>query len=184
MMETKERHQQEQRIREALADFFGDSYREAEFYYSRTKKGILITYDDFKPEREIKEKVAENESNPLKGKKIAAYYGCLLLRPSKVMAMDDAENPSIMEDFIKAIGAVPVVYPYRNECCGGYVVVDDPASAKKKSAAVLDSASGMGAELIVTACPLCKYNLAKSGDALPVVYLTELLAEALGVKEA
>ena len=132
----------------------------------------------------IKEKVAENESNPLKGKKIAAYYGCLLLRPSKVMAMDDAENPSIMEDFIKAIGAVPVVYPYRNECCGGYVVVDDPASAKKKSAAVLDSASGMGAELIVTACPLCKYNLAKSGDALPVVYLTELLAEALGVKEA
>ena len=58
-METKERHQQEQRIREALADFFGDSYREAEFYYSRTKKGILITYDDFKPEREIKEKVAD-----------------------------------------------------------------------------------------------------------------------------
>ena len=58
-METKERHQQEQRIREALTDFFGDSYREAEFYYSRTKKGILITYDDFKPEREIKEKVAD-----------------------------------------------------------------------------------------------------------------------------
>ena len=59
MMETKERHQQEQRIREALTDFFGNSYREAEFYYSRTKKGILITYDDFKPEREIKEKVAD-----------------------------------------------------------------------------------------------------------------------------
>ena len=70
----------------------------------------------------IAEAVKANESNPLKGKKIAAYYGCLLLRPSKVMAMDDAENPTIMEDFIKAIGATPVVYPYRNECCGGYVV--------------------------------------------------------------
>jgi heterodisulfide reductase subunit B len=132
----------------------------------------------------IAEAVKANESNPLKGKKIAAYYGCLLLRPSKVMAMDDAENPTIMEDFIKAIGATPVVYPYRNECCGGYVVVDDPASATKKSAAVINSAAKADAEMIVTACPLCKYNLKKSGDALPVVYLTELLAEALGVKEA
>ena len=132
----------------------------------------------------IAEAVKANENNPLKGKKIAAYYGCLLLRPSKVMAMDDAENPTIMENFIKAIGATPVVYPYRNECCGGYVVVDDAASAQKKSAAVLSSAAKAEAEMIVTACPLCKYNLKKSGDALPVVYLTELLAEALGVKEA
>ena len=130
------------------------------------------------------DKVKEATVNPLKGKKIAAYYGCLLLRPSKVMAMDDAENPTIMENFIKAIGATPVVYPYRNECCGGYVVVDDAASAQKKSAAVLGSAAKAEAEMIVTACPLCKYTLAKSGDTLPVVYLTELLAEALGVKEA
>ena len=53
--------------------------------------------------------------NPMKGKKIAAYYGCLLLRPSRQMAFDDPENPTIIEDFIKAIGATPVVYPYRNE---------------------------------------------------------------------
>ena len=132
----------------------------------------------------IKEKVAENAENSLKGKKIAAYYGCLLLRPNSVMAMDDPENPTIMEDLIKALGATPVVYPYRNECCGGYVVVDDPASAKKKSAAVLGSAAKAEAEMIVTACPLCKYNLEKSEGALPVVYLTELLAEALGIKEA
>ena len=46
----------------------------------------------------------------LKGKKIAAYYGCLLLRPGRVMAMDDPENPAIMEDFIKALGATPVIY--------------------------------------------------------------------------
>ena len=54
----------------------------------------------------LKEKVV----NPLKGKKIAAYYGCLLLRPNRVMQMDDPENPTIMEDFIKALGAQPVVY--------------------------------------------------------------------------
>jgi heterodisulfide reductase subunit B len=121
--------------------------------------------------------------NPLTGKKIAAYYGCLLLRPGKVMAFDDVENPKIMEDFIRAIGAEPVIYPARNECCGGYIALEDAAAAKKRSNAVSASAANHGAEMIVTACPLCKYNLVKNGSELPVVYITELLAEALGVKE-
>lgn len=120
---------------------------------------------------------------PLTGKKIGAYYGCLLLRPSKVMQMDDPENPTIMEDFIKAIGATPVVYGYRNECCGGYVALECPESAKAKSNSVIKSAKDKGAEMVVTACPLCKYNLVKNGADIPVVYFTELLAEALGVKE-
>lgn len=128
----------------------------------------------------IKEKVV----NPLTDKKIAAYYGCLLLRPGKVMQMDNPENPTIIEDFIRAIGATPVVYPYRNECCGGYVTLEDKNLAAKKSTTVLDSAAKAGAEMVITACPLCLYNLKKNGEAdLPVVYFTELLAEALGVKE-
>ncbi|MBQ9848992.1 MAG: CoB--CoM heterodisulfide reductase iron-sulfur subunit B family protein [Clostridia bacterium] len=128
----------------------------------------------------IKEKVV----NPLSGKKIAAYYGCLLLRPNSVMRMDDPENPKIMEDFIRAIGAEPVIYPYRNECCGGYITLESPALSKKKSNTVSESAQNAGAELMVTACPLCRYNLVKNGSEIPVVYFTELLAEALGVKEA
>lgn len=127
----------------------------------------------------LKEKVV----NPLKGKKIAAYYGCLLLRPNSVMRMDDPENPTIMEDFIRALGADPVVYAKRNECCGGYIAAESPEQAKKNSAAVLNNAVAAGAEMIITACPLCKYNLVKSGVDIPVVYFTELLAEALGVKE-
>ena len=128
----------------------------------------------------LKEKVV----NPLSGKKIAAYYGCLLLRPGQTMQMDDVENPTILEDFIRALGAEPVIYAQRNECCGGYVAMEDPASAQKKSKKVLDSAASHGAELIVTACPLCRYNLEKNGESeMPVVYFTELLAEALGVKE-
>ena len=66
---------------------------------------------------ELKKKVV----NPLTGRRIGAYYGCLLLRPSNVMSFDNAENPTILEDFIRALGATPVVYPYRNECCGGYI---------------------------------------------------------------
>ena len=129
------------------------------------------------------DKIKEKVVNPLAGKKVAAYYGCLLLRPGKVMAFDDVENPTIMEDFIKALGAEPVIYSMRNECCGGYVALEDPALAKKKSNAVSENAKKCGAEVMVTACPLCKYNLVKNGSEIPVVYFTELLAEALGVKE-
>lgn len=125
-------------------------------------------------------------TNPLTGRKIAAYYGCLLLRPSSVMQFDDPENPSIMEDFIKALGAEPVVYPYRNECCGGYISLEGPQTARKMSDKILDSAKSLGADTVITACPLCMYNLRKSQSEtnIEVTYFTELLAEALGIKEA
>ena len=129
------------------------------------------------------DKVKEAVVHPLSGKKPAAYYGCLLLRPGKVMAFDDPENPVIIEDFLRAIGTEPVVFPYRNECCGGYLTVKDASTAKKRSEAVFGSADAHGAELLVTACPLCRYNLVKSGSPVPVVYFTELLAEALGIKK-
>lgn len=129
------------------------------------------------------DKVAEKVKKSLDGKKIGAYYGCLLLRPSNVMQMDDPENPTIIEDLISTLGGEPVVYPYRNECCGGYIALENPESAKARSNKVTESAVKNGAELIVTACPLCKYNLEKNGSEIPVVYFTELLADALGVKE-
>lgn len=120
--------------------------------------------------------------NPLTGRKIGAYYGCLLLRPSAVMAFDDPEAPTILEDFIRALGAEPVIYPYRNECCGGYISLKDRAQAAGLCRKITESAAGFRADCLVTACPLCKYNLAKNSD-LPIVYFTELLAEALGIKE-
>lgn len=128
----------------------------------------------------LKEKVV----NPLKGKKIGAYYGCLLLRPGKILSFDNPENPTIIEDFIRAIGAEPVVYPYRNECCGGYISLKEKDMARSMCDKIVDSAKGFGAEMLITACPLCMYNLNKSAEEkLPVYYFTELLAEALGVKE-
>ncbi|MBQ3556705.1 MAG: CoB--CoM heterodisulfide reductase iron-sulfur subunit B family protein [Oscillospiraceae bacterium] len=129
------------------------------------------------------DKVKQAVVNSLAGKKIAAYYGCLLLRPNTVMHMDDPENPTIMEDFIRALGAEAIVYAKRNECCGGYISVECPDTARKNSEAIIRNAKAAGAEMIITACPLCKYNLVKNGADIPVVYFTELLAEALGVKE-
>lgn len=128
---------------------------------------------------ELKKRVV----NPLKGRKIGAYYGCMLLRPAGVMAMDDAENPRILEDFIRALGAEPVVYDMRNECCAGYMVVKDKSISDRMTSEIHGNAALCGAQELITACPLCEYNLNTSpyGGKLPVSYFTELLAEALGV---
>ena len=132
------------------------------------------------------DRVKEAVKNPLSGKKIGAYYGCLLLRPSNVMAMDNAENPSIMEDLVRAIGADPVIYAQRNECCGAYLTMEDPAIPAKRAEAILHNAKAAGAQMLITACPLCFYNLKKhaAGSGVEVRYFTEVLAEALGVKDA
>ena len=127
---------------------------------------------------ELKKKVVK----PLTGRKIGAYYGCLLLRPSNVMAFDNAEDPTILEDFIRALGAEPVIYPYRNECCGGYISLKDKDLAQDMCKRITQSAASFEADCLVTACPLCKYNLSKA-NGLDIVYFTELLAQALGVKE-
>ena len=124
--------------------------------------------------------------NPFKGKKIGAYYGCLLLRPGKVLQFDDVENPQILEDFIKAIGGTPVIYSERNECCGAYTMFEDKSIPHARAQKILGNAQDMGADILVTSSPLCRYNLMKNkAEGQPdVIYFTELLAEALGVKDA
>lgn len=136
------------------------------------------------------QELAAKVTSPLTGRKIAPYYGCLLLRPAKIMAFDNAENPRIMEDLLTSLGAEAVDYPYRTECCGVYLSVNDEDIAAKMVQKIVRSALNAGAEAIVNACPLCHYNLEAlqeqapgGGPRLPVYYFTELLAEALGVKE-
>ena len=77
------------------------------------------------------------------------------------MAFDDPENPRIMEDFIRALGAEPVIYPYRNECCGGYISLKEKEMSQNMCEKIEESAAGFGADMLITACPLCKYNLNK-----------------------
>lgn len=143
------------------------------------------------------DQLREKTAKPLTGRKIGAYYGCLLLRPAGILAFDDPENPRIMEDFIRALGASPVIYPYRNECCGGYISLKEKDLSGAMTDRIMESAAYMGAEELITACPLCRYNLMHQGGGhscglpdgkaekptLPVRYFTEVLAEALGVKE-
>ena len=131
------------------------------------------------------DELAKKVVKPLTGRKIGAYYGCLLLRPSRELGFDDPENPTIIENFIRAIGAEPVYYGLRNECCGGYTTIENRQYAHKQAQKIVDNAKTTGAECLITACPLCLYNLTQNTDGgLPVRYFTELLAQALGVEEA
>ena len=131
------------------------------------------------------EKLAQLVSHPLKGRRVGAYYGCLLLRPGAVLALDDPESPTILEDFIKALGAEPVRYSMRNECCGGYRALEDKSQCELLVSEIKGNAASCGAQELITACPLCEYNLTANGPkgSLPTLYFTELLAEALGIGE-
>lgn len=136
------------------------------------------------------DKVKAVVKRPLTGLKAGAYYGCMLLRPFEDMGIDDPERPVIFENMLKAIGAEPVEFPNRIECCGAHIAMTDTELVTKLSGNVMTSAAGMGAEIIVTSCPLCQYNLDKSQAAIvaqtgdykpvPIVYFTQLLGLALG----
>lgn len=129
--------------------------------------------------------------NPL-GKKYAAYYGCLLLRPIDI-AVDDYENPVIIEQLIETLGGEPIKFPLKNECCGSYNVTDDKNTVLERTYRIVTNARKNGAEGIVTSCPLCYYNLKdmqqdvkkKKSDfvEIPVYYFTELMLDAFGGKK-
>lgn len=131
------------------------------------------------------DEIAKKVVNPLTGRKIGAYYGCMLLRPAGVMKFDKPEKPTILEDFIRALGAEPVIYDLRNECCAGYLAVTNKKICEDMVGKIQHSAIDMGAEELITACPLCAYNLEANAQEhhIPAHYFTELLAEALGVAE-
>lgn len=137
------------------------------------------------------DKVREKVKNPLNGLKVAPYYGCTLLRPKAVSIEKSSDNPKIMHEFLEAIGVKVVDFPSKSECCGSYNIVSNPEIAYRASHKILQSAKQRGAELLVSSCPLCEYNLGLrqsdlSGffpgfEVIPTLYFTQLLAIAFGL---
>ncbi|MBN1949419.1 MAG: CoB--CoM heterodisulfide reductase iron-sulfur subunit B family protein [Candidatus Cloacimonetes bacterium] len=127
--------------------------------------------------------------NPLNNLKLGAYYGCLLVRPEEY-AIDSFEDPTIIEDFLTALGAETRDYPYKLECCGAYQTITKKDISIKRAYEILNSAWLAGCEAIVTSCPLCAYNLDflqkdveqeyVDFNRMPVFYFTELMSVALG----
>jgi heterodisulfide reductase subunit B len=138
------------------------------------------------------ERLAAAVKKPLKGLKVACYYGCLLTRPTDVPNLDCVEAPTIMEDVLKAVGAETVSWSHRMECCGANFTLSRPGVVIQLTNAILESAKGAGAECVMVACPLCHGNLDirqkeiegvyNTEYGLPVFYLTQLVGLATGLK--
>lgn len=138
----------------------------------------------------IEEKVAATLApNPLEGVKLAAYYGCLLVRPFEVCGYDDPEQPTSMDDVINACGADDVDWDMKVECCGGAFSVSRTKSVLRLGRAIIDNARAHGAEAIIVACPLCHSNLdlrqkamAQRGEEpMPILFVTQMVGLALGL---
>ncbi|MFH1087516.1 MAG: CoB--CoM heterodisulfide reductase iron-sulfur subunit B family protein, partial [Chloroflexota bacterium] len=123
---------------------------------------------------------------PLTGLKVASYYGCYLVRPPDILQFDDPENPTLMDDFLRSLGAESVDWSGKVECCGGSLMLSRPDIAKKLVGEIARAAAEAGAGALVSACPLCQANLdtKQSGPSqLPAFYFTELAALALGADQ-
>jgi heterodisulfide reductase subunit B len=134
---------------------------------------------------EIKKKV----TNPLKGIKIAPYYGCQIVRPRK--NGEDIENPQFFEEIVAAMGADPVDYANRLKCCGASLIMTSRHAALSMVKELLHNAVDSEADVIATACPLCQVNLEcyqtqvneefGTDYHVPVLYFTQLMGTALGI---
>jgi len=136
------------------------------------------------------EVLAQKVKLPLRELKVAPYYGCTLLRPREI-AIDSVENPTILREFLEALGASPIDFPESTRCCGSYQIISNPDDISEYARDILNSALSHGAEALVLTCPLCDYNLGQGQKELmkkhnefkemPLFYFTQLLALALGL---
>jgi len=135
--------------------------------------------------------ISARVKKPLQGLKVACYYGCLLSRPPEVTNFDDAENPTLMDQVIRAAGGEALDWPNKTECCGASYSITDVSIVLKLTRDLLAMAKAAGANCIVTACPLCQINLdmrqqdieQKYGEqyGLPIFYFTQLLGLSFGL---
>jgi len=127
---------------------------------------------------------------PLDGLRVACYYGCLLSRPPQIVAFDNAEHPTCMDDLLSTAGAEPVAWPFKTECCGASLSLTHSEIVSRLGHKLLTMARQAGAECLAVACPLCHANLdLRQSDArkahgrvpeTPILYVTQLLGLSMG----
>lgn len=138
------------------------------------------------------EKIQQRVTRALSGLKCAAFYGCYLLRAQQSMPYDDPYRPEAMENVFRAVGATPIYYRGRTQCCGWPLASYATTQSFKMAGMHIQDAIASGADCIVTPCPLCHLNLDSRQPevekvigrqlGLPVLHLPQLIALALGIK--
>lgn len=134
--------------------------------------------------------VKKQVKKPLQDLKVAPYYGCMLLRPKNV-GIDNAEDPTILQELITALGAEAVDWDSGSRCCGSYHTVNNKDIVINLSKGIIEDARKSGADVIVTSCPLCAFNLDNRQDdilqkypefeTMPVVYFSQLMGVAFQI---
>ena len=122
---------------------------------------------------------------------VACYYGCLLVRPQKVMQAERFEDPMTMDVIMQKLGAKALDWPFKTECCGAGFSVSKTEIVGELSGKIVRNAVGRGAKAIVVACPMCHSNLDMRRPAIesylqrkvdiPVIYITQAIALAMGL---
>jgi succinate dehydrogenase cytochrome b subunit len=135
----------------------------------------------------------------LKGVKIAPFYGCQILRPSKLLGFEDPDRPWSLERIIEACGGEAIDYPAKIKCCGFPIIQAREETALGELVQPIEQAIERGADAIVTPCPLChlsldawqqKLNAARDKDGLeplqpmPIFHLSQLIGVAAGIEES
>jgi heterodisulfide reductase subunit B len=128
---------------------------------------------------------------PLKGLKVAPYLGCMVPRPDYKKRWSDHERPNELDRLLDALGAHVVDYPLRSHCCGGHMTQIGPETAYELIRRLISSATGLGAHVMVTLCPMCQMNVdAYQADTnrhfgtnyhMPVLFFTQLMGLAFGI---
>jgi len=139
-------------------------------------------------------KIKERVKKPLEGLKVVCYYGCQASRPPSVTESTDWENPQSLDKIMKALGAKPILWPYKTDCCGASLMLSRPDMGSRLVGKLFDMARRVGAQAMVVSCQMCQSNLDMYQEkiekdwgrpiALPVPYFTELIGLALGIEEA
>ena len=133
------------------------------------------------------QRVRATVKHPLNDLRVVSYYGCLLVRPPKVVQFDDPEHPILLDKLLAALGAEPIDWAYATVCCGGSLSLTRAKIVSQLVDDLVAHARAVGAHALVTACPLCQTNLEMrqtDKNKLPIIYFTELMGLAFGLKES
>jgi heterodisulfide reductase subunit B len=121
---------------------------------------------------------------PLSGLKIVSYYGCLMVREPEVVQMGEYENPVFMDELAAALGAEPVDWSCKTECCGADLAMTHRDIATEIADRITGMAIEAGADCIMVSCGLCHVNLdlrqsGKNQPKIPILYFSELMGAAM-----
>ena len=151
----------------------------------------IVHIHDMLAKPEVIDAIKQKIVRPMSELAVVPYYGCLTVRPPKVVGASAPENPIALDRVLEAISATVVPWSYKTDCCGGSFSLSRPDVVRKLSGDLMDAVLEAGGDCLVTDCPMCQANLdtrqgeieAERGKSykLPVLFITELVALAMGV---